>query len=84
MGLDYEGLGLLALAVFGWSRAAQIDGRYILTRYAYLWGCGAGIWTYLCRSAMGHSPRQLIFDQVVVAVAMMVAMELHEKRQARG
>ena len=81
MQLDYEGLALTIFAVAGWARAAEIDGRHILRAYAILWGCGAGAWTLLCRSTMGHSSRQLMLDQVVVVVAMMIAIELHERRK---
>lgn len=82
MNLDYEGLALTVFAVAGWARAAEVDGRHILRSYSLLWGCGAGAWTLLCRTAMGHSARQLMFDQIVVVAIMMLAIGLHERRKA--
>lgn len=81
--VDYMGAALVFLMGVAWARAAEIDGRYALARHPWLWGLAGAGWTFLCRFGWGHSQTRVLLDQVVVALAMMAVLELHDRRRTR-
>ena len=89
--IDYPTVALIFASAILWARAAQIDGRAPLANYRFLWGVVGGTWAWICGSVFGHAARTILFDQLLVAMLMMLALTINEwllerrmNRAARG
>jgi len=67
-----------------WVRVAQVDGRHALTRAPWVWGLVGAGWTGVCSFGWGHAPVRLLFDQLVVVVAMIAVVTIHDHQRARS